>query len=188
MIQIFWIFLQIGLVSFGGIYSTWALVQKEFVEPCMQQKLSEENCKNAGLITQERFDQIFTVSRIIPGPHITGVSLIGFELEGLTLMLIAMTALLLPGIVIMPLIALFYKRTYSNRYITHFRHGALISMIAILIIFLLGLFRKALDLNHFQMEMYILLAGIAYILNKQWKINPGILVLIGAAAGYIFLQ
>ena len=181
------LFLKIALASFGGIYSTWALLEEAIVVDCDPEKQLEK-CPQPGQITQTQFDNVFSISGILPGPKATGVSLLGYEMGGFVFMILLLLALISPGVLFIPVINYIYQKTEQFKSIQLFTKGAMVGIIAILFVFLLGLFKRGLSLDLFHMEMFFGISLLSVLLNYKWKINPAILVLFGAFAGYFILQ
>jgi len=185
-----WIFFQIALASFGGIYSTWALMEKSFVTPC-EQKVSEKHklSKPKQCIGRQVFDQIFSISRIMPGPRATGVSLLGFNIGGIPYMLLLILTLILPGLIIIPLLTTLYNKWEHIQMIQYMRDGAVMAIIAILLSFLMSLLRRGFNIQHenYQIELFFIIALSSFYLNRKFRVNPAILVLLGGITGFFLL-
>jgi len=102
LLQLFLVFLKIGLFSFGGGYGTIALIEREVVV-------------SHGWITVERFLQLVTVAEMTPGPiGLNSATFVGCLVGGIPGGIAATAAAVLPPFaVILALTALL--RRYMER-------------------------------------------------------------------------
>jgi chromate transporter len=94
-----WLFLRIGATAFGGLGTTLALVEREFVT-------------KRGLLTAAEVTDALTYTKLLPGS--TGpqaIAYLGYKLGGWSGSALAMTAFLLPSAVLMVLLAAAYVAT-----------------------------------------------------------------------------
>src|SRR5688572_21823861 len=91
-----WIFLYIGTTAFGGLGTTLALVEREFVT-------------KRGLLTAAEVTEALTYTKLLPGS--TGpqaIAYLGYTLGGWSGSALAITGFLLPSAVLMVLLAAAY--------------------------------------------------------------------------------
>jgi chromate transporter len=94
-----WLFLRIGATAFGGLGTTLALVEREFVT-------------KRGLLTPAEITEALTYTKLLPGS--TGpqaIAYLGYQLGGWSGSALAITAFLLPSAVLMVLLAAAYVAT-----------------------------------------------------------------------------
>jgi chromate transporter len=94
-----WLFLRIGATAFGGLGTTLALVEREFVT-------------KRGLLTAAEVTDALTYTKLLPGS--TGpqaIAYLGYTLGGWSGSALAMTGFLLPSAVLMVLLAAAYVAT-----------------------------------------------------------------------------
>ena len=94
-----WLFLRIGATAFGGLGTTLALVEREFVT-------------KRGLLTPAEVTEALTYTKLLPGS--TGpqaIAYLGYTLGGWSGSALAMVAFLLPSAVLMVLLAAAYVAT-----------------------------------------------------------------------------
>jgi chromate transporter len=94
-----WLFLRIGATAFGGLGTTLALVEREFVT-------------KRGLLTAAEVTEALTYTKLLPGS--TGpqaIAYLGYTLGGWSGSALAMTGFLLPSAVLMVLLAAAYVAT-----------------------------------------------------------------------------
>jgi len=168
---IFWLFFKVTLVSFGGIYSVWALAQKEIV---VNKKI--EN------ISQEDFTKVISFSHLMPGPRAAGFSLLGYKMGGAAMMLAVFLGLIMPGFIIVNILSRFYHRLGRFKSAKGFYRGANIAIVAILLLFLWGMMKVG-----GYTPLFLLLTLIVFLLNYHWQLHPLILVISSAILGYFLL-
>lgn len=94
-----WLFLRIGATAFGGLGTTLALVEREFVT-------------KRGLLTAAEVTDALTYTKLLPGS--TGpqaIAYLGYTLGGWSGSALAITGFLLPSAVLMVLLAAAYVAT-----------------------------------------------------------------------------
>lgn len=97
--QVFWVFTQMGLTSFGGPAASIALMQRAIVD-------------RRKWITQSEYLDFVAASHIIPGPIAVQLSLhLGYRRAGLPGAIIAVVGFVVPAAAITWAIAVFYQRT-----------------------------------------------------------------------------
>lgn len=101
LLQLFWSFVKIGALSFGGGYAVLPLIESEIV-------------MELGWLTPEEFIDILTLSEMTPGPiAINAATFAGNRIEGIIGGIVATTAVVLPSFVITLILAYIYSK-YSN--------------------------------------------------------------------------
>ncbi len=122
LINLYITFFKIGLFSFGGGYASLPLIQQEVV------------ASNNWLSTNE-FNDLITISQMTPGPiAINSATFVGTRLYGVVGGLVATLGCVTPSLIIVGMLAYFYKKyknltTISN--ILYLLRPAIISMILI---------------------------------------------------------
>jgi chromate transporter len=94
-----WLFLRIGATAFGGLGTTLALVEREFVT-------------KRGMLTASEVTEALTYTKLLPGstgPQV--IAYLGYKLGGWSGSALAITAFLLPSAVLMVLLAAAYVAT-----------------------------------------------------------------------------
>lgn len=99
--DLFLCFLKIGLFSFGGGYASLPLIEQEIVEI-------------RGWLSPEAFSDLITISQMTPGPiAINTASFVGLKMGGVLGAIIASVSNVLPGVLIVMLLAKLYDK-YSE--------------------------------------------------------------------------
>ncbi|MDR1437261.1 MAG: chromate transporter [Candidatus Symbiothrix sp.] len=169
-LQLFWVYLKIGLFGFGGGYAMLSLIQHEVVE-------SHEWLSGA------EFTDIVAVSQMTPGPiGINSATYIGYVVTGNVWgSLIATIAVCLPSLVLVLLISKSYLKFRSNPYVNDAFKGirpATVGLIAAAALLLM-------NRDNFEDYRSILLFLAAFVLTKQAKIHPILMIVLAAISGLL---
>ena len=173
------IFFKISIFSFGGIFSSWAMAEASLTTP--------DVAARGILITPDDIGRIFSLSQILPGPMASGMTMLGYKPGGIVAMFCIYLGLLLPGLILVPLLTLIFRRLAHFEYVQAFRKGAVVAVIAILAVFFLNLMRRGLsgDLQK-SLTFLAIFAGV-FLINRKYPISPVIFIGIGGLIGYLFL-
>ena len=97
-LQLFWSFLQIGALSFGGGYAAMPLIQEQIIT-------------RHGWLSVSEFADLITISEMTPGPiAVNSATFVGIRVVGLTGALVATIGCILPSCVLVTLIARLYLK------------------------------------------------------------------------------
>ncbi len=94
---LFFVFLKIGLIFFGGGYAVIAIMQRELVS-------------NYHFLTNREFIDGVAISQFTPGPVAVLSTFVGYKVYGIIGALIATFAMFLPGATLM----IFISKTTQN--------------------------------------------------------------------------
>lgn len=98
LLQLFLVFMQIGVLSFGGGLSAIMLVQQVIVE-------------QRGWLTMQQYTDIVTIAEVTPGPMgLNAATFVGTQLGGIGGAIIATIGFLLPSLIIVLALAYFFFR------------------------------------------------------------------------------
>jgi len=169
-LQLFWVYLKIGLFGFGGGYAMLSFVEYEVV-------------RAHGWLTQTEFADIVAISQMTPGPiGLNTATYVGYTATGSVWgSVLATLAVCLPSFVLMILICRFIDKYRDNRWVS-----AALSGIKPVTVGLIG----AAALSLMNRETFIDLTSVglfvaAFILTWRFKVHP-ILMLLGAGvAGWL---
>lgn len=101
LLQLFWSFFQIGLLSFGGGYAAMPLILEQVVT------------RNQWL-TMDEFADIVTIAEMTPGPiAVNSATFVGLKIAGLPGALISTLGCIFSACVILMILAYFYYK-YRN--------------------------------------------------------------------------
>ena len=100
-LQLFFSFLQVGMVSFGGGYAAMPLIQGQVVTAHKWLSMSE-------------FTDLITISQMTPGPiAVNSATFVGIKIAGIPGALVATFGCILPSCIIVTVIAKLYLK-YRN--------------------------------------------------------------------------
>lgn len=168
LLQLFVSFFTIGLFGFGGGYAILSFLQQEV--------------ERRGWMTTERFTDLIAISQSTPGPiSINMATFVGYQVSGVPGALIATTAVALPGMVMMVLLALFFFHFNERPMIQAMFRGlrpAVVGLVA----------AAAWQIGCVAMVNWaaVVIAIICCVLIAKWGIHPIPLVIGSAIAGILF--
>jgi chromate transporter len=103
LLELFFTFLMIGTVSFGGGYSMIPLIQEEVVV-------------RHQWLTLEEFTDVIAVASMSPGPIATNSAIfIGYQQAGVMGAIISTLGTVLPSLIIILLVAAFFVKLHNHR-------------------------------------------------------------------------
>ena len=147
--------------------------------------------------TRSDLADMIAVSEATPGPIcINMATYVGFHTAGVLGAVITTTALVLPSLIIIMIVASFLKRFSESFYVKSAFYGlrpAVTGLIAAAAFEIYRITLLAIEpfletrnlLNLFQWKNIVLFAAL-FILNKKVKWHPVFIILIAAAAGIVF--
>ena len=170
-LQLFWVYIKIGLFGFGGGYAMLSLIQHEVVE------------KHAWLSDSE-FTDIIAISQMTPGPiGINSATYIGYQASGNVLgSVIATFAVCLPSFILMFFVSRFLVKNKENRWVGAIFSGlrpAVVGLIASAALMLMN------HQNFPDIKSVIMFAG-AFILVYFAKLHPILMIVIAGSMGFFF--
>jgi chromate transporter len=183
-INLFITFFKIGLFTIGGGYAMIPLIQQEVL--------------GNGWLTMTEFVNFLAVAESTPGSFAANIAtFIGMELGGLLGAIVTTTAVVLPSLIIIVLIAKLFTGFQDNKWVKGALYGirpVVIALIASAVVTLMlkGLFLEGAVMSSLQSIFYALqlkellifaITGLAYF---KFKLHPIQLVLLSGGLGIIF--
>ena len=105
-LELFWSFFKIGLFTFGGGYAMIPIIQNEVI-------------RRRGWIEERDFLDLLTLAQSAPGPiAVNAAILVGYRTAGIPGALLSILGSVLPPLVIISIISLFYQAFRSNRFVS----------------------------------------------------------------------
>lgn len=168
LLQLFWIFLKVNLLSTSGPASV-GLLYHEAV---------------GILVTEEQFVQAVGLSSVLPGSDALQLAMyIGYAVGGVNGGLVALTASILPPTVIILGVTFILHRLRREAWVNHFVEG-LTPAISVLMVFTAWkIFEKGSGNSWFGW-----LLGIASLAAMWFKIPERIVIIVAGVIGVIFLS
>lgn len=170
-LKMFKSFLKIGAFTFGGGYAMIPLIQKEVVE-------------NKKWLNEEEFMDALIVAQSLPGVLAVNTStFIGFKVNGLKGALSALLGTILPSILIILGIAMFFMGFRHNYYVNLAFKGITAAVPMLVLTGVISLFKPLKK----TMANYIVII-IAVIALTLFNIHPVIVIICGAIYGLIYYR
>lgn len=169
-LQLFWVYLKIGLFGFGGGYAMLSLIQAEVVE-------------HYGWISTQEFTDIVAISQMTPGPiGINSATYIGYTATGTVWgAIVATFAVSFPSFVLVLLISYFFAKFKNNRFVEAAFLGlrpATVGLIAAAALLLM-------NSDNFIDYKSFLIFGASFLLVWKFKVNPILMIVLAGAAGAV---
>lgn len=170
LLKLFFSFLVIGSVSFGGGYAMIPLLQKEIVE-------------TQHWISLEEFTNLISISQTTPGPvAVNSATYIGFRIAGIPGSITA-TA----GVILVPVLVVFILFWLTSRHKeTAVVRGALKAIKPVLIA-LIVYSAYSIGKIAFTSWIPVVLAAAAFLVLIFTKLHPIYCILTAALIGFFFL-
>ncbi|MDR2118714.1 MAG: chromate transporter [Tannerellaceae bacterium] len=177
-LQLFGVYIKIGLFNFGGGYAMLSLIQDEVVE-------------RHGWITMQEFTDIVAISQMTPGPiGINSATYIGYTAvlnagypPAMAVLgsCLATLAVCLPSFVLILTVSYYFTRFRKNRYVEAAFLGlrpATVGLIASAALLLMNS-ENFIDYKSF------LIFGSAFLLTWRFKVHPVLTVALAGLAGLL---
>lgn len=182
LLELFWRFFIIGLLSFGGGYSAIPLIEQQIVI-------------EKGWLTFEQYIDIITISEMTPGPiGINCATFTGIQIAGIWGGITATLGNIMPSAIIVLTLAYFFNKYKSLNAVQGVLSGlrpCIVGLIASvgITIFMLLLPPDFSQINNINIvALCIFFAGV-FLLRKFKKISPVMIILgsgvVGIAAYYL---
>ncbi len=162
-------FFYIGLFTLGGGYAMIPLMKQELVE-------------KHRYFSSEDFYEMFAISQVTPGPiAVNMATFIGYREAGILGAVFSTVGVMLPSLIIITLISLFFTNITKNIFVHRFFIGILTGVVAEIAFVTIDVWKKS-TVDFFYYTVFALSLIEIFIL----KINPIYVILIGGALGIIF--
>lgn len=158
LLGLFWIFLKIGLVFFGGGYVILPVIHRELVT-------------NLHLLTEQQFIDGTAISQMTPGPIAIIATFSGFIIANVWGALIGTFAMFLPGSILM----FYISKNYDKIRNSSTAYQILNTIIPVIAGLLVSTSWQIAQNNISKVYLVVLLVSLIMIL--RFKINPAILII-----------
>ena len=165
--QVFWFFLKIGSVLYGGGYVLLAFLQRDLVE------------RSQWLTSQQLLDAI-AIGQVTPGPLFTTATFVGYVLAGHRGAIAATVGIFLPGFLLVGLVNPWVPKLRRSPWVSSFLDGVNAASLGLMATVTYTLGRAALVDG-----LTIALAILSTVLVFRFKINAVWLVLAGGLLGFL---
>lgn len=162
--QIFFNFLKIGAVIYGGGFALVGILQQEVV-------------RNLGWITQEQLLDGIALSQSTPGPVFTAATFVGYLVAGIPGAVLATIGIFAPAFVFVILEQRALGCLRANPRIQTFLRGVNVAIVATLVVTAAQLSRSALtDWTTIGIGLVSLIALLNFKLDATWLVGAGLAI------------
>ena len=175
-LQLFWVYLKIGLLGFGGGYAMLSMIQFEVVE------------KHAWM-TMSEFADVVALSQMTPGPiSINCATYVGYQVGGIFGSLLASFSIVLPSLILLYFV-LRYLFKHKDNFIIKTTLRDLKPFIAGLIFAAAMLMMNKTTFSDFGMgenNVSVIICAVTFVAIFFFKVNPMIMIALSGVAGLVF--
>ena len=177
-LQLFYVYLKIGIFGFGGGYAMLSMIQVDVVD-------------RYGWISSQEFTDIVAISQMTPGPiGINSATYIGYSVihnagysQGIAVLgsLLTTFAVCLPSFLLVLAISAAFARYKNNKYVTAAFLGlrpATVGLIAAAALMLMN------SQNFIDYKSFLIFAT-AFVLSWKFKLHPILLIILAGVAGLL---
>lgn len=167
--QLFWVFLKIGMFTFGGGYAMLTLIHKEVIE-------------NKKWITEQDMSDIVAIAETTPGPIAINVAtFVGYKTKGLKGAIASTVGVVFPSFFIIMLIAIAFEKYMNYEVVVNAFWGIRIAVIVLMAKAFIGMLKQC-PRNVVSYGI----AGIAICMVAVLKLNALLVVFGSAIVGIIY--
>lgn len=171
LLEIFWVFLKIGLFTIGGGYAMLPIIQREVVE-------------TKGWMTDEEFLDAISLTNSLPGPlAINSATFVGYRVARAPGSLAAVLGVATPSVVIILLIAMVFSNMMAYPVVGYVFDGVRPAVVALILYAVIKL-GKSVKLREYFNWVVTLLGFVAIAI---FGVHPIVVVVCAAAYG-IFIR
>lgn len=168
---LFFTFLKIGAISWGGFMALISVVQKQLVE------------KDKKIADEVILDSI-SLASVLPGPlAFNVVSYIGYHLRGMKGAMVSMVAILLPSFILISILTYFYFIYDQLPAFNNFFLGVLPAVAAIIISVAISMTKK--NIKDYRQVIILVFAGLCLVFFRSF-FTTMIIMAVGGITGYFF--
>jgi chromate transporter len=170
-LKVLYIFLKIGIFSFGGGNAILPLIRQEVVT-------------SNGWLSPSEFTDLVAVSQATPGPiAINGAAYVGYKVGGIEGSILATLGVILPTFIIMLIFTKFFLKFRDNKYVKYIFMGLIPATIG-----LLAAAPILVSSGSFVDYKSIIIFMAALIASYKYKADPVLLTVIAGTLGLILYK
>lgn len=169
-LELFWVYLKIGLFSFGGGYAMLSFVEYEVV-------------RSYAWLTKAEFTDIVAISQMTPGPiGINTATYVGYTATGSVWgSVVATLAVCLPSFVLMVLICRFLDKYRENRWVSAALYGIKPVTVGLIGAAAISLINRETFIDFTSVGLFL----AAFVLTWRFKLHPILMLVAAGVAGLL---
>jgi chromate transporter len=174
-LRLFFTFLKIGVITFGGGYSIMPVLERELV-----------NAK--GWLTMNELVEYYTIGQITPGMIAVNLAtFVGYKQKKIIGAALATFGFILPGVTLITLTALLLKNFSNTPVVQHAFAGIRLVVAALITQTVVKLASMIVQKQRGVLKNMIaaVICVTSFVLSLVWQVNPVMLVAASALAGFI---
>ncbi len=172
MFGLFFLFLKIGLFTFGGGSAVAPIIKREVVD-------------KKGYITDEEFMDILVTANMLPGPSMAQMAaLVGRKLHGIKGAIIASFAIIMPITIAFSLLATLVINIVDVELLVEYSRPAIVVICASLLVLIIDIYSKVKDKLH--IIVLLLFALSTALLIIIFGIHPSIIIVLTFIGVFIY--
>jgi chromate transporter len=171
LLELLWAFIVVGVTTFGGGYAMVPVLERELI-------------KKRGWVTMDEVMDYFTIAQITPGIiAVNTATFVGFKRKGIAGGIAATVGLILPGVTLMVIIALFIQRFAEYEAVQHAFAGIRIAVGALILDTLVKLFKGV-----FKNYKAVIIFALAAALSALFSVSPVYIIAGAGLAGFLLFS
>src|SRR6056297_1193135 len=168
LFRIFLVFFKIGSFTFGGGYAMLPIIKRELVD-------------NLGWIEENDIYNYYAIGQSTPGIiAVNTATMTGYSLSGFKGALAATSGFVMPSLIIITLIASYFKRFQQINLFQHAFAAIQIAVVALIIDIVIKMWQKS-DKSKISLIIFML----SFLLLVVFDLSPVYIILASAAAGIL---
>lgn len=169
--ELFTMFFRIGAFTFGGGYAMLPIIQEEVVD-------------NKKWLTEDEILDCFAIGQSTPGViAVNTATFIGYKQKGIIGGITATTGVVLPSIVIITIISMFFNQFQNHKIVQHALGGIRVAVVALILNTVYKMYKKSIK-DWQGISLFI----AAFILIAFVEISPVFVIIISALIGIFIGQ
>lgn len=174
LLELFWTFLMIGFVSFGGGYAMIPVIEMEV--------------SNHGWMTTQEFTDVIAIAGMSPGPIATNSAIfVGYQTAALPGAIVSAVAMVIPSLLIILVIATFFFKFNELKIVKSAFYG-LRPIITGLILYAalnFAVTNNVIGELSFQTVSLAAIFGLSLFALMKWKLHPIIVIALAGVFGVV---
>lgn len=178
LLELYWVFVQIGAFAFGGGYAVLPLIQRFVVE-------------ERGWLNMKEMTDLVSISQMTPGPiAINSATFVGTKVAGIPGAIVATLGNVTPQFILMMTLAFFIFRDKKIGFLDKMLKGLKPGIVGLIAIAAISMFRSSLfEGGVIAISSLSIVAAVAFVVGfvlKLWKrFDLIVLILLGAVMGVV---